>query len=83
MDKYSESRTRLVSTKSSTDKLYLEHSKWKTHVEILEPTGLIKSDIERKRPYGVLSQSDHGIREHPREEIYMAMVRDIILEIWT
>ena len=61
--------------KTSPDKLYLEFSKWKTHVEILESKELIKSDIVRKGLYGLLSQSQHAIREHPVEEIYMAMVR--------
>ena len=33
--------------KTSTDKLYIEHSKRKAHVEILGPNGLIKSDMVR------------------------------------
>ena len=59
--------------KTSTDKLYIEHSKRKAHVEILGPNGLIKSDIVRIGLYGMLSQSEYGIRTHPAEEIYIAL----------
>ena len=59
--------------KTSTDKLYIEHSKRKAHVEILGPNGLIKSDMVRIGLYGMLSQSEYGIRTHPAEEIYIAL----------
>ena len=59
--------------KTSSDKLYVEHSKRKAHVEILGPNGLIKSDIVRIGLYGMLSQSEYGIRTHPAEEIYIAL----------
>ena len=58
---------------TSTDKLYIEHSKRKAHVEILGPNGLIKSDMVRIGLYGMLSQSEYGIRTHPAEEIYIAL----------
>ena len=40
---------------------------------ILGPNGLIKSDIVRIGLYGMLSQSEYGIRTHPAEEIYIGL----------
>ena len=58
---------------TSNDKLYIEHSKRKAHVEILGPNGLISSNSVRIGLYGMLSQSEYGIRTHPAEEIYIAL----------
>ena len=58
---------------TSNDKLYIEHSKRKAHVEILGPNGLITSNSVRIGLYGMLSQSEYGIRTHPAEEIYIAL----------
>ena len=43
---------------TSKDKLYIEHSKRKAHVEILGPNGLISSNSVRIGLYGMLSQSE-------------------------
>ena len=58
---------------TSNDNLYIEHSKRKAHVEILGPNGLISSKSVRIGLYGMLSQSEYGIRTHPAEEIYIAL----------
>ena len=58
---------------TSNDSLYIEHSKRKAHVEILGPNGLISSNSVRIGLYGMLSQSEYGIRTHPAEEIYIAL----------
>ena len=58
---------------TTSGNLYIEHSKRKAHVEILGPNGLISSNSVRIGLYGMLSQSEYGIRTHPAEEIYIAL----------
>ena len=73
LQKHSEAELDWCPPTTSNDKLYIEHSKRKAHVEILGPNGLISSNSVRIGLYGMLSQSEYGIRTHPAEEIYIAL----------
>ncbi len=64
--------------KTSTDKLYQKHSVFKSHVELLGPDGLLKSDVVRLGLYGMLPASEYGIRTHPAEEIYIMLAGDCL-----
>ena len=58
---------------TSKSELYKKHSHFKAHVELLGPDGLVKSDIVRLGLYGMLPNSEYGIRTHPAEEIYIML----------
>lgn len=58
---------------TSSDPKYIEHSFPKVHVELLGPSGLVKSDKVRLGLYGMLPNSEYGIRTHPAEEIYVML----------
>ena len=58
---------------TSSDKLYREHSHFKAHVELLGPNGLAASSKVRIGLYGMLPNSEYGIRTHPAEEIYIML----------
>jgi len=58
---------------TTSDARYVEHSACKAHVELLGPTGLVKSDQIRLGLYGMLPASEYGIRTHPAEEIYVML----------
>ena len=63
---------------TSSDELYKEHSLFKSHIELLGPDGLIKSDLVRLGLYGMLPNSEYGIRTHPAEEIYIMLAGDCL-----
>jgi len=63
---------------TSSDKLYKEHSLFKSHIELLGPDGLVKSDLVRLGLYGMLPNSEYGIRTHPAEEIYIMLAGDCL-----
>lgn len=52
---------------------YVEHSRPKVHVELLGPDGLVKSNRVRMGLYGILPNSEYGIRTHPAEEIFVML----------
>jgi len=63
---------------TSSDPLYQKDSTFKSHVELLGPDGLIKSDIVRIGLYGMLSHSEYGLRTHPAEEIFIMLAGDCL-----
>ncbi len=63
---------------TSSDSLYRQHSTFKSHVEILGPDGLVKSDVVRLGLYGMLPHSEYGIRTHPAEEIFIMLAGDCL-----
>ena len=58
---------------TSSDPLYAKHSWFKAHVELLGPGGLVKSDDVRLGFYGLLPNSEYGIRTHPAEEVFIML----------
>ena len=59
--------------KTSDDPLYLAHSHTKVHVELLGPEGIIQSQNIRLGLYGILPNSEYGIRTHPAEEVFIML----------
>ena len=53
--------------------LYAKHSVFKSHVELVGPDGLVKSESVRLGLYGMLPGSEYGVRTHPAEEIYIVL----------
>ncbi len=62
-----------VPQKTSEDPLYTAHSHSKVHVELLGPAGIIKSKFVRLGLYGILPNSEYGIRTHPAEELFIML----------
>lgn len=62
-----------VPPKTSDDPLYKAHSHSKVHVELLGPQGIIKSKLVRLGLYGILPESEYGIRTHPAEELFIML----------
>ena len=58
---------------TSKSPLYAKHSIFKSHVELVGPDGLVKSDSIRLGLYGMLPNSEYGVRTHPAEEIYIML----------
>jgi hypothetical protein len=58
---------------TSKSPLYAKHSVFKSHVELVGPDGLVKSESIRLGLYGMLPNSEYGIRTHPAEEIYIML----------
>ena len=58
---------------TSKTPLYAKHSVFKSHVELLGPDGLVKSGSIRLGLYGMLPNSEYGVRTHPAEEIYVIL----------
>ena len=58
---------------TSDDPKYVEHSFPKVHVELLGPDGLAISDKVRLGLYGMLPNSEYGIRTHPAEEVFVML----------
>ena len=58
---------------TSKSPLYAKHSIFKSHVELVGPDGLVKSESIRLGLYGMLPNSEYGIRIHPAEEIYIML----------
>ncbi|MDC1120870.1 dimethylsulfonioproprionate lyase family protein [Alphaproteobacteria bacterium] len=58
---------------TSKSPLYAKHSIFKSHVELVGPDGLVKSESIRLGLYGMVPNSEYGIRTHPAEEIYIML----------
>ena len=58
---------------TSKSPLYAKHSTFKSHVELVGPDGLVKSESIRLGLYGMLPNSEYGVRTHPAEEIYIML----------
>lgn len=58
---------------TSADPKYVAHSTPKSHVELLGPEGLVRSDKVRLGLYGYIPQAEYGIRTHPAEEVFIMM----------
>ena len=58
---------------TSKSPLYANHSVFKSHVELVGPDGLVKSESVRLGLYGMLPHSEYGVRTHPAEEIYIML----------
>jgi len=58
---------------TSSDPKYIADSVFKMHVELLGPGGLAHSDKVRLGLYGMLPNSEYGLRTHPAEEIYVML----------
>ena len=70
-----------VPPKTSDDPLYTAHSHSKVHVELLGPQGIIKSKFVRLGLYGILPNSEYGIRTHPAEELFIMLAVSFISTI--
>tara|TARA_A100001015_G_scaffold204590_1_gene228724 strand:+ start:360 stop:818 length:459 start_codon:yes stop_codon:yes gene_type:complete len=64
---------------TSKSPLYAKHSIFKSHVELVGPVGLVKSESIRLGLYGMLPNSEYGVRTHSAEEIYI-MLAGVLLE---
>ena len=58
---------------TSKSPLYAKHSIFKSHVELVGPDGMVKSESIRLGLYGMLPNSEYGVRTHPAEEIYIML----------
>jgi len=58
---------------TSSDPTYIAHSLPKSHVELLGPDGLVKSDTVRLGLYGMLPGHEYGLRIHPAEEVFVML----------
>ena len=56
---------------TSNSLLYARHSVFKSLVELVGPNGLVKSKALRLGLYGMLPNSEYGVRTYPAEEIYI------------
>ncbi|OED36733.1 hypothetical protein AB833_26270 [Chromatiales bacterium (ex Bugula neritina AB1)] len=66
---------------TSDDKLYIRHSDCKAHVELVGPDGLVESDQVRLGLYGMLPESEYGIRTHAAEEIYIMLAGSALWKV--
>jgi quercetin dioxygenase-like cupin family protein len=66
-----------VPPRTSSDPLYVEHSRSKVHVELLGPSGLVKSNQVRLGLYGMKPNAEYGIRTHPAEEIFIMLAGEV------
>ena len=62
-----------VPPQTSKDAQYVKHSLPKVHVELVGPGGLVKSRSVRLGLYGILPNSEYGIRTHPAEEVFVML----------
>ena len=62
---------------TSKSPLYAKHSIFKSHVELVGPDGLVKSESIRLGLYGMLPNSEYGVRTHPAEEIYIMLAGSV------
>jgi hypothetical protein len=58
---------------TSSDPKYLASGVGKLHVELLGSGGLVRSDVVRLGGYGMLPNSEYGIRTHPAEEVFVML----------
>ena len=58
---------------TSPDPAYLALSAMKVHVELLGPGGLVHDNNIRLGLYGILPNSEYGIRTHPAEEVFVML----------
>ena len=63
---------------TSDSALYIEHSVPKVHVELVGPMGLAKSNEVRLGLYGMLPNSEYGIRTHLAEETYIMLAGQVM-----
>jgi hypothetical protein len=63
--------------KTSTDPLYVEHSKAKVHVELIGPQGLARATDIRLGLYGMLPGAEYGLRTHPAEEVFVILAGEV------
>ncbi len=56
---------------TSDNQIYIRESVAKAHVELVGPTGLVKSNIIRIGLYGMPPNTEYGARTHPADEIYI------------
>ena len=66
---------------TSLDPLYTHHSSFKSHIELLGPDGLLKSEVVRLGLYGMLPESEYGIRTHEAEEIYIMLAGECFWKV--
>ena len=66
-----------VPPQTSSDPLYSQHSVSKVHVELLGPSGLVKSQDVRLGLYGMMPNSEYGLRTHLAEEIYIMLAGSV------
>jgi len=62
-----------VPPQTSDNPLYIAHSHAKVHVELLGPEGILPSENIRLGLYGILPDTEYGIRTHPAEEIFIML----------
>ena len=62
-----------ASPQTSNDPAYIAHSTKKSHVELIGPDGLVKSDQIRLGLYGMLPGANYGVRTHPAEEVFVML----------
>ena len=62
-----------IPPQTSDSPLYVEHSHFKAHVELIGPDGIVRSDGIRLGLYGVLPGNEYGIRTHPAEEVFVML----------
>ena len=62
-----------ISPETSDDPHYIALSNQKVLVELLGPEGIIKSEKIRLGLYGILPNTEYGIRTHPAEEIFIML----------
>ncbi len=67
---------------TSMDKLYIEDSLSKAHVELVGPEGIVKSETLRIGLYGMLPNSEYGIRTHPAEEVYIMLAGTVFWKVY-
>lgn len=58
---------------TSDDPSYVALSHAKAHVELVGPTGLIKSENIRLGFFGILPNAEYGVRTHPAEEVFIML----------
>ena len=58
---------------TSTDPRYQAMGASKTHVELVGPDGMAHSDSIRVGLYGIMPNSEYGIRTHPAEEVFLML----------
>lgn len=62
---------------TTSSEKYIKDSLPKAHVELLGPNGLVKSDRVRLGIYGMMPDSEYGMRTHPAEEIYIMLAGQV------
>ncbi|MCV6593106.1 MAG: dimethylsulfonioproprionate lyase family protein [Silicimonas sp.] len=58
---------------TSSDPAYVALARYKHHVSLIGPEGLVHSDRIRLGLYGLVPDADYGIRTHPAEEVFIML----------